>query len=128
MTAVYAIFEWPMNCLGLEIGRIPEIKSENFRATTVRNRTVTKPPGVPVIRGGDMLKKMQSNRRLAFTPSAPSAAYFRELVERMTRDRGLGVRVTQREAFSYMVELARIGEQAAAPSALVVIEGTRKIT
>lgn len=51
--------------------------------------------------------------RIAFMPSAPARAYFEELVRRLTRERGLGVRVTQREAFDALVELAKIGERRA---------------
>jgi hypothetical protein len=50
--------------------------------------------------------------RLAFNPSPQAREYFDGLVKRMTEKRGLGVRVTQREAFDYMARCAREGEAA----------------
>jgi hypothetical protein len=48
--------------------------------------------------------------RLAFTPTPASREYFDDLRQRLTEERGLGIRVTQREVFDKMVEYARVGE------------------
>jgi hypothetical protein len=57
-----------------------------------------------------MNNRKKPNGRMAFTPSAKSREYFDALVKRLQKDRALDVRVTQREAFAYMVELAQAGE------------------
>ena len=44
--------------------------------------------------------------RLAFTPTRISRAYFYGLCDRLTEDRGLDVKVTQREAFEKMADYA----------------------
>jgi hypothetical protein len=49
-------------------------------------------------------------RRLSFLPTKKSREYFDDLVERLTQERGLDVRITQREAFEYMCEYAREAE------------------
>jgi hypothetical protein len=48
--------------------------------------------------------------RLAFLPTPASREYFEDLIRRLTWERGLGIRVTQREAFDQMVQYARVGE------------------
>lgn len=61
--------------------------------------------------------------RLAFTPSTRSRAYFEALVKRLTAERNIDVRVTYREAFDYLVNMARKAERDGPPA--FNIEGTR---
>ena len=56
--------------------------------------------------------RRKTNGRLAFTPSIKSREYFDDLVKRLTEERGLEVRVTQREAFDRMAYYAREGQEA----------------
>jgi hypothetical protein len=48
--------------------------------------------------------------RLSFVPTRASREYFDELVRRLSEERDIDARVTQREAFEKMVEYARAGE------------------
>lgn len=57
--------------------------------------------------------RQKKNGRISFTASAKSREYFDDLVKRLQKDRALDVRVTQREAFAYLVELAQVGEREA---------------
>jgi hypothetical protein len=57
--------------------------------------------------------------RLAFTPSPQAREYFNGLVKRLTRERDIDVRVTQREAFDRMVYLAQKGEAALASAVIL---------
>lgn len=50
-------------------------------------------------------------KRIAFIPTVKSKKYFDALIERLTEESELGVRVTMREAFDYMVERAIEREQ-----------------
>lgn len=49
--------------------------------------------------------------RITFLPSVEGHAYFDDLCKRLTEQSRLGVRITQRQAFDHMMELAKIGEE-----------------
>lgn len=53
---------------------------------------------------------MRKHLRLAFTPSEKGRDYFDDLIQRLTAESRLGVRVTQRQAFERMMYFARKGE------------------